>query len=390
MRRASFAITPRQMLARTKTHTRRLGWTWAKPGMRLRAMVKTRGVRVGDERDLGIIEIVEVRREPLNAITQADVIAEGFPEWTPDDFVRMFVEANRCAPDVEVTVVVFRHIVQRPEHWHEAAEGVEIWQGDARELLPLIIGRCDRRRIVVLTDPPWPGAKGVDIEGSENAVELWREVAAIVPLVADRLVVQIGALTDPRDMLDAVPRSMPFFGQVGLRYFPPIFRDVSTVDRDLAYTFGHTREHLADGQKVFRAFCEVNEVGDSRVERMKLTHPCPRNREHVRWLVRHYCAQADLVVDPFCGSGTTLVACAELGIPCVGIDVDQRWIAESSARVARSTAQGRLVFELQNDPLQRELADAMRDTLHPDVSFADWPDTRVRRRGRKPPERTMR
>jgi len=32
----------------------------------------------------------------------------------------------------------------------------------------------------------------------------------------------------------------------------------------------------------------------------------------------------NLIIDPFCGSGTTLLACIRLGIPCIGIDNDEK------------------------------------------------------------------
>jgi len=32
----------------------------------------------------------------------------------------------------------------------------------------------------------------------------------------------------------------------------------------------------------------------------------------------------NLIIDPFCGSGTTLLACIRLGIPCIGIDSDEK------------------------------------------------------------------
>ncbi len=40
----------------------------------------------------------------------------------------------------------------------------------------------------------------------------------------------------------------------------------------------------------------------------------------LRRIVSAHCAPGDLVLDPFCGTGTTGVACRELGIDCVLID----------------------------------------------------------------------
>lgn len=112
MRRVSFQLTQPQVRARSKTQTRRLGWLWAKPGMRLRGMSQCQGLKRGQHADeLAVIEIVEVRRERIDAITQADVAAEGFPEMTPADFVAMFCTHHRkVTPATEVTVVTFRYV----------------------------------------------------------------------------------------------------------------------------------------------------------------------------------------------------------------------------------------------------------------------------------------
>jgi DNA modification methylase len=32
----------------------------------------------------------------------------------------------------------------------------------------------------------------------------------------------------------------------------------------------------------------------------------------------------NLITDPFCGSGSTLLACIRLEIPCIGIDNDEK------------------------------------------------------------------
>lgn len=108
----SFAKTIPQMEAGTKTETRRLGWDRLKDGDPLTAVNKTMGLKKG-EKPVRISDIVVKRtwREPLNAITQAGCDAEGFPELTPDEFVEMFCQMNKCATDTEIRVIRFEHRV---------------------------------------------------------------------------------------------------------------------------------------------------------------------------------------------------------------------------------------------------------------------------------------
>lgn len=107
----SVSLTEDQVRARTKSQTRRMGWAYLKPGERLTLCRKVMGRR---RRDGSIeplvrivdVDIVSVRREPLNQITAADVAAEGFPDWTPEGFIRFFCSTHKgCTPDTVVTVI---------------------------------------------------------------------------------------------------------------------------------------------------------------------------------------------------------------------------------------------------------------------------------------------
>jgi DNA modification methylase len=52
-----------------------------------------------------------------------------------------------------------------------------------------------------------------------------------------------------------------------------------------------------------------------------MPHPCPRRLEHVLWLVHQFSDES--VIDPFAGSGTTLVAAQSLGRKWIGIEISE-------------------------------------------------------------------
>lgn len=111
MRLMSFAITTEQVKNRTKDVTRRTGWLFLKPGDRIRAVEKAMGLKKGDKpKTLAVIEIVSVRREPLEFITDDEVRREGFPDMTAEQFVRMFCEKMKCAPHTVCTRIEFRYL----------------------------------------------------------------------------------------------------------------------------------------------------------------------------------------------------------------------------------------------------------------------------------------
>jgi DNA modification methylase len=53
----------------------------------------------------------------------------------------------------------------------------------------------------------------------------------------------------------------------------------------------------------------------------------------MRWLVRLVTPPGGTVLDPFCGSGSTLVAAAMEGFRAIGIEADERWCRGSAQRV---------------------------------------------------------
>ena len=115
MRLISFAHTVDQIRDRTKTVTRRRGWRFAKPGMQLRAV--DRSPRCCEPMEtLGIIEIVSVHREPLDAITAEDLRDEGFPGMSREEFLEMFTRTFAVSTCQEpVTVTRFKYIDEEIE-----------------------------------------------------------------------------------------------------------------------------------------------------------------------------------------------------------------------------------------------------------------------------------
>jgi site-specific DNA-methyltransferase (adenine-specific) len=63
------------------------------------------------------------------------------------------------------------------------------------------------------------------------------------------------------------------------------------------------------------------------------THPTVKPVDLIRWLVRLVTPPGGLVLDPFCGSGTTGMACALEGFRFVGIELDEQHAEIARARI---------------------------------------------------------
>jgi site-specific DNA-methyltransferase (adenine-specific) len=66
-------------------------------------------------------------------------------------------------------------------------------------------------------------------------------------------------------------------------------------------------------------------------------HPCPRRLQHLRWLTAKW--TEGLTLDPFAGSGTTLVACSLQNIPAIGIEIEEKYCEIAAKRLSQEVLQ---------------------------------------------------
>ena len=112
------------------------------------------------------------------------------------------------------------------------------------------------------------------------------------------------------------------------------------------------RRGLRPSYELCALFCEgefsIKNRGLPDIQRWKWSskkpngHPAEKPEEGLRWLVSESTGEDCLVLDPFMGSGTTGVACANLGRKFIGIEIEERYFDIACERIAAAYAQGRL------------------------------------------------
>jgi site-specific DNA-methyltransferase (adenine-specific) len=65
-------------------------------------------------------------------------------------------------------------------------------------------------------------------------------------------------------------------------------------------------------------------------------HPTVKPIALMKYLVKLVCRQGGMVLDPFCGSGTTGVAAVELGNSFIGIERDGHYFSIANSRVGKA------------------------------------------------------
>src|SRR3954447_25662596 len=103
----SVSLTEQAVRDRTKTVTRRLGWTFLKPGDRLTLCRKVMGRKPGEPLDrIAEVEVVDVLREPLDAMPESDIELEAVPgmeDVSADEWIAWYCGTFNARPSTPVT-----------------------------------------------------------------------------------------------------------------------------------------------------------------------------------------------------------------------------------------------------------------------------------------------
>jgi site-specific DNA-methyltransferase (adenine-specific) len=197
-------------------------------------------------------------------------------------------------------------------------DGIVIYHGDCRDILPQL-----EPVDLVLTDPPygigdiWQGGKGHgwgSADPKKATRNEWDNTASDL------------------DLTLAAGKNIVIWGG---NYFPLppsrcwlVWRKESTgftlSDAELAWTnqdavvrvYDHARSKL------------TGKAADIR-------HPTEKPIGLIRWCIEQIKGDAQTILDPFMGSGTTLRAAKDLGRKAIGIEIEERYCEIAAKRLAQ-------------------------------------------------------
>ena len=218
-----------------------------------------------------------------------------------------------------------------------------LYCGDCLEILPTL-GKIG----AVVVDPVWPD-NSIEEFSSINPEalfgQMWRTCAK--ENKPERAIFHLGCDSNPA-MLGWV--TLPFFRVASLEYARVGYKGRLLMTGDIAYFFGKPPRSIP-GKHVISGRCIA-----TLAVREKIGHPCPRNLEHVVWYTHQFTEPEDLILDPFMGSGTTGVACANLGRRFIGIEIEPRYFDIACKRIETAYLQPRLFDNPKPEPVQQEMA----------------------------------
>ena len=210
----------------------------------------------------------------------------------------------------------------------ETIGNATLYLGDCREILPTL-PKVD----AVVTDPPY----GIDFKGKATK----RTAASGGYIGGDS---DIGPILAPA-FLERAARGVVFSGSRLLHKYPEPYEisGIYTPSGAGLGRWGFTVMHpvlfygkaLKHGIQSPAGIESFDLASDNR-------HPCAKPLRWMEWAVTKSTIQGQSVLDPFMGSGTTGVACMNLGRKFIGIEIETMYFDIACERIRASHAQQRM------------------------------------------------
>lgn len=211
-------------------------------------------------------------------------------------------------------------------------DGITVYHGDCLAILPTLAAGSVN---AIVTDPPYGIEVGQDGYGRrqnyggvgrfiENDSDLSALDSALIgsPRILPRNS-WLALFCSPKRHSEAaalvVARGFPVLGEVVWDKAAPGLGGGIRYQHETILLCGHGKPSgLAPLFSVIRSF--VPREGKHR------RHPHEKPTEVMGALIRYCSRPGDTILDPFAGSGSTLVAAAKAGRRAIGIESDERWI----------------------------------------------------------------
>lgn len=183
---------------------------------------------------------------------------------------------------------------------------------DAEFILPTL-GRVD----AVVSDPPYPNGEGYFLDG----IDLARAVLMKPP--APIVLYFWSEIEQPQSALPLVATHIWHRTNVNGKIYEPIFH----FARDGKKRRSEIKPHAA---VFYGAGPGCNEY---------MGHPTQKPLAVMKWCIEHLPADAQTILDPFMGSGTTGVAAVKLGRRFIGIERERKYFDIACRRIEEAYKQ---------------------------------------------------
>lgn len=229
-------------------------------------------------------------------------------------------------------------------YYEEKDPDIKIYHGDCLAVMPML-PKVD----LTLTDPPY--GIGYKYLSYEDSLENLR--AVVVPAIAkaSKLANRTATFCGLRHVFEYPKadwiiawawRGTNTYGDYGVNQWQPIL------------CYGSDVKGFGSINGIIKGDAIHYEGGNSDEIKNLKDHPCPKNVGIIKRLILRLSNGGDTVLDPFLGSGTTLVACKELNRNGIGIEINEKYCGIAKKRL-RATTKSLFTTPVKCEETQRDL-----------------------------------
>ena len=215
--------------------------------------------------------------------------------------------------------------------------GITIYHGDCREVLPEMAAGCAD---LLLTDPPYgmtytnEAKKGLRGDAQRQGIRLWRSIL----LDLDRVMRK-----PAHAYVFCHWESMPDFYDALASYWDTknalIWDKRSYGPGDCEGDYAHDYEMVlfahVGGRKLLGHGRDLSIRSTPMVPGVHRVHPTEKPVDLLRFYIRKSTAPEQVVLDPFAGSLSTLLAAKLEGRRAIGIEIEERYCEIAAKRLAQ-------------------------------------------------------
>ena len=196
--------------------------------------------------------------------------------------------------------------------------------GDALKVLPTLQTESID---LVLTDPPYPNFDlFTNVKTEDFYIFVFSELYRV--LKRDRFLITFWSIAD-------FPNIFKIMEKVGFKYVWQVINYITnSQENHTRIGFSHYNSALIFEKGKAKRVKQIRDVIEDNIfEIAKIQHPTPKGLKVVEKLIEFSTKEGDVVLDPFLGSGTTMIACRNLKRNCIGIEINEKYIEVTKKRL---------------------------------------------------------